>query len=212
MGGYFQNIKDGFQSVFEGLSVTLASMFVRPVTVQYPEVDISTTETIAKNYKSTLAGMPENYRGILNVDMSLCTACGLCQKACPIDCIIVENVKCDKTKLSDKDGETVKNRFTQKEALKTRAATRFDINMGKCMFCGLCTIACPTLAVHHTNVFELNKDNLGDLVLSFVSDDEKSQAEARAAEIEADAAKKKAEKAAKEKENKEKENKEGGAE
>ncbi len=203
MGGYFQNIKDGFQSVFEGMSVTLASMFVRPVTVQYPEVDISSNETISKNYKSTLMGMPENYRGILNVDLNLCTACGLCQKACPIDCIVIGNVKCDKTKLTDKDGETVKNRFTQKDALKTRASTRFDINMGKCMFCGLCVIACPTVAIHHTNAFEFNKSSLEELVLRFVSDEEKSKAEARAAEIEEEAAKKKAEKAKKEKKAKE---------
>ena len=73
MGGYFQNIKNGFQSVFEGMSVTLASMFVRPVTVQYPEVDITNNETISKSYKSSLMGMPENYRGVLDLDLSLCT-------------------------------------------------------------------------------------------------------------------------------------------
>ncbi|MBU2511607.1 4Fe-4S binding protein [bacterium] len=203
MGGYFQNIKDGFQSVFEGMSVTLASMFVRPVTVQYPEVDISTNETISRNYKSTLMGMPPNYRGILNVDLNLCTACGLCQKACPIECIVIDNVKCDKTGLTDKDGVAVKNRFTQKEALKTRASTRFDINMGKCMFCGLCVIACPTTAIKHTNKFEFNQSSLEELVLRFVSDEERSKAEARANEIDEEAARKKAEKAKKEEKAKE---------
>lgn len=204
MGGYFQNIKNGFQSVFEGMSVTLASMFVRPVTVQYPEVDISTNESITKNYKSSLMGMPENYRGVLDVDLSLCTSCGICVKACPIDCIVIENEKCDKTKLTDKGGETVKNRFTQKDALKTRDSTRFDINMGKCMFCGLCTIACPTEAVVHTNVFELNKESLESLVLTFVSDDDAAKIKARAKEIAAEAAAKKAAKAAKEAAEKEK--------
>ena len=198
MGGYFHNIKNGFQSVFEGMSVTLASMFVRPVTVQYPEVDISSNETISRNYKSTLMGMPDCYRGVLNVDLSLCTSCGLCVKACPIDCIIIDNVKCEKTKLTDQEGAAVKNRFTQKEALKTRASTRFDINIGKCMFCGLCAIACPTEAIHHTNVFEMNKDNLEDLVARFVSEEEKTAIEAKAKEIEAEAAAKKAAKAAKE--------------
>lgn len=205
MGAYFQNIIKGFQSVFEGMSVTLASMLVRPVTVQYPEVDISTNETIAEKYESTLMGMPENYRGILDVDLSLCTTCGLCQKACPIDCIVIDGVKCDKTKLSDGKGNPVVNRFTQKEALKTRAAARFDINMGKCMFCGLCTIACPTLAIHHTNKFEMNTDSLTDLVLRFVSEEERNVVEEKAAEIEKEAAAKKAAAA----EKKKSENKDG---
>jgi formate hydrogenlyase subunit 6/NADH:ubiquinone oxidoreductase subunit I len=209
MGGYFQNIKNGFQSVFEGMSVTLASMFVRPVTVQYPEVDISSNETISKGYKGTLMGMPENYRGVLDLDLSLCTSCGLCVKACPIDCIIIENEKCDKDKLADQAGEPILNRFTQKQAIKTRANTRFDINMGKCMFCGLCTIACPTKAIYHTNTFEMNRTSLEDLVLTFVTNEEKERVLARAEEIAKEAAEKKAAKAAKEKAAKEKEKKEG---
>jgi formate hydrogenlyase subunit 6/NADH:ubiquinone oxidoreductase subunit I len=191
MGGYFQNIKNGFQSVFEGMSVTLASMFVRPVTIQYPEADISSNESLSKNYKSTLMGMPENYRGVLNVDLSVCTSCGLCAKACPIECIVIENEKCDKQKLTDRDGNPVFNRFTQKEALKTRTSTRFDINIGKCMFCGLCTLACPTKAIHHTNTFEMNRESLEKLVLKFVSDEEKARILARAEEIAKETADKK---------------------
>ncbi len=72
------------------------------------------------------------------------------------------------------------------------------------MFCGLCAIACPTEAVHHTNVFEMNTDSLGDLVKEFVSDDEKAVIEARAKEIAEEAAAKKAAKAAKAAKEKEK--------
>ncbi|MFH2131308.1 MAG: hypothetical protein ABIK68_13115, partial [bacterium] len=118
------------------MSISFATMFVQKETVQYPEVNISTNKTIAEKYKGTLMGMPENSRGILDVNLSLCTACQICQKACPIDCIVIDNVKCDKTKLEDKEGNPVLNRFTQKEALKTRTVTRFDINAAKCMYCG----------------------------------------------------------------------------
>lgn len=208
MGGYFQNIKNGFLSIFEGMSVTLASMLTRPVTVEYPDVDISSEETISLKYHSSLMGMSENYRGILDVDLSLCTSCGLCQKACPIECIIIENEKCEKTKLVDAGGNTVINRLTQKEALKTRDSTRFDINMGKCMFCGLCTIACPTKAIYHTNRFEMNQEALEDLVLRFVSEEKKQEVLAKAQEIAEEAARKKA---AKEKAEKAKESKEGDA-
>jgi NAD(P)H-quinone oxidoreductase subunit I len=214
MGAYFQNIKSGFTTAFEGMSISFATMFVRKETVQYPEVDISTNETIAKKYKGSLMGMPENYRGILNVELSLCTACQICQKACPIDCIIIDNTKCDKSKLSDADGNPILNRFTQKEALKTRTVTRFDINAGKCMYCGLCEKACPTAAIKHTNQFEMNRESQEELILRFVSDEVREEAEKRTAEIDAEAAAKKAAKAKKQAEEKAKEAepKEKGAE
>lgn len=212
MSTYFENIKNGFATVFEGMSVTFATMFVRKETVQYPEVDITSNETIKKGYKGSLMGMSDNYRGVLTLDAERCTACQICQRTCPIDCIAIENAKCDKIKPVDKDGSPVLNRFTQKEAVKTRALLRFDINVAKCMFCGLCEMACPTSALHHSKVFEMNRTSQEDLVLSFVSESEKAAAEKRAAEIEAEAAAKKAAKAKKDKEAKEKEAKEKGAE
>lgn len=199
MNSYFKNIKNGFSSAFEGLSITFATMFAKRLTVQYPETNIKSNELIAERYKGLLAGMPDNYRGVLDLDLSKCTSCGICMKACPIDCIIIDSVKCDKDKLADTDGNPINNRFTQKGAIKTRTSTRFDINAGKCMYCGLCVMACPTEAIVHTKRFEMNTDNLDDLVLRFVSDEQKAKAEIRAKELEAEAAAKKAAKAAKEK-------------
>jgi len=202
MNDYFKNIVTGTKTVFEGMSISLASFFVRPITVQYPETDISTDETILDTYKGPLAGMPENYRGVLDVVLDSCTACMLCMKACPIDCIAITNVKCDKHTVSG-IGKT------GKDGVKTRTCTRFDIDIGKCMFCGLCVTPCPTGAIFHTNKFEMNCDTLDELVLRFVSSDEKEKAEKRGKEIEIEVEAKKAakiaEKAAKEKEKAEKE-------
>lgn len=192
MGAYFRNIKDGFKTAFEGMSISFATMFVRKETVQYPEVDITSNETITEKYKGSLMGMSENYRGILDVDLSLCTACQICQKICPIACIVIDNVKCDKARLSDGDGNPVLNRFTQKEALKTRTVTRFDINAAKCMYCGLCEKACPTTAIRHTKNFEMNRESQEELILRFVSDEVKESAEKRANQIAMEAAAKKA--------------------
>ncbi|MBU3915754.1 4Fe-4S binding protein [bacterium] len=211
MNSYFENIKSGFTTAFEGMSVTFATMFARRLTVQYPETDISNDKTIAESYKGPLMGMSDNYRGVLAVDLSICTACTICMKACPIECIFIDSVKCDKLKLVDADGNDVNNRFTQKQALKTRTSIRFDINAGKCMYCGLCVSACPTEAIRHTKRFEMNTDNLEDLVLRFVSAEEKEKAENKAKELEAEAEAKKAANAAKEKEQKEKEEKENKA-
>src|SRR5947208_14715889 len=46
--------------------------------------------------------------------------------------------------------------------------TRFDIDMGKCMYCGLCSEPCPTGAIHHTPEFEGADYSLESLVRKFV--------------------------------------------
>ncbi|OGH04745.1 MAG: hypothetical protein A2600_03025 [Candidatus Lambdaproteobacteria bacterium RIFOXYD1_FULL_56_27] len=192
-GTYLNNLVNGVTSMFEGMSITLASMFFRAQTIQYPDVNIHSNEELVKDYKGNLRGMPANYRGMLHVDMEICTACMICMKACPIDCIAITNVKCDKRTFVGVGG---------KKAVQTRAATRFDIDLGKCMFCGLCSLPCPTGAIHHTTQFEFVPDNLEALVYKFVTPQEAQKAEARAKEIEveekaAKAAKAKAEAEAK---------------
>ncbi|OGG97268.1 MAG: hypothetical protein A2527_10565 [Candidatus Lambdaproteobacteria bacterium RIFOXYD2_FULL_50_16] len=184
---YFGQIVSGVQTMFEGMSISLASTFLKVQTVEYPDVDISSRESLRQStYKGNMAGMPENYRGILKVDLDICTACLICMKACPIDCIAITNVKCDKRKFNGKSG---------KAAVQTRAATRFDIDIGKCMFCGLCVIPCPTGAIAHSKIFEMNRGSLAELVERFVTPEQAAKHEARALEIETEEAEKKAAKA-----------------
>jgi formate hydrogenlyase subunit 6/NADH:ubiquinone oxidoreductase subunit I len=59
------------------------------------------------------------------------------------------------------------------DAEKDKAAgglvmTRFDIDMAKCMYCGLCSEPCPTGAIHHTPEFEGADYSLESLVRRFV--------------------------------------------
>lgn len=184
MGRYFEEIIHGVKSAFEGMSITFASMLIKPVTVQYPDVDVRSDEQMrADGYDGPLRGMPENYRGILNVNLDICISCGLCQKACPIDCIIIEDVKADKRK--------VQGTKSDKESTKTKEPIRFDIDMGKCMFCGLCSDPCPTGAIYHTNEFHFNQPTLDDLVFRFVKEEDAEKYQKRAAEIAVEEAEKK---------------------
>ena len=135
---YLGNIVDTAKTVFEGLAVTFSHFVRKPFTVQYPD-------RTAIRVQDTL---PFRYRGILEVDLEICTACLACERACPIDCIVID---------AEKD-----------KAAGGLVMTRFDIDMAKCMYCGLCSEPCPTGAIHHTPEFEGSDYSLESLVRKFV--------------------------------------------
>ncbi len=152
--GYFAPIKDAVTSVMDGMAVTVSYLFKAPMTVQYPD-------RLPEDFDMD-ALIPDRYRGILEVDIDICTACLACEKACPIDCIEIDMMK-------NSDG--------------VRVMTRFDIDMAKCMYCGLCSEPCPVdvyqedtglsedAVVHcirHTKEFEAAHVDIDTLILSFV--------------------------------------------
>ncbi|HEY2513551.1 MAG TPA: NADH-quinone oxidoreductase subunit I [Polyangiaceae bacterium] len=128
-------------TVFEGMAVTFSHLLRAPVTVQYPDkTDLPVTQTL-----------PVRYRGLLEVQMDICTGCKWCERACPIDCIAIDLAKNPESKKME--------------------MTRFDIDMAKCMYCGLCVEACvaeSTGALRHTREFEAAGPTLDALVFRFV--------------------------------------------
>ena len=141
-GAYTKNIGSTAKSFFEGMSVTLSYMFRKPITTQYPDrVPVPVRDTI-----------PPRYRGFLEVDMDICTACQACERACPIAVINIDILKGD-------------GKITPKLRME-----RFDIDIGKCMYCGLCVEPCPTGAIQHTREFEGSVQFFNNLVLRFVPD------------------------------------------
>jgi NADH-quinone oxidoreductase subunit I/NAD(P)H-quinone oxidoreductase subunit I len=141
-GAYVKNVRDTAKSFWEGMSVTLSYMFRKPMTTQYPDrMGVPVQQTI-----------PARYRGFLEVDMDICTACQACERACPISVINIDILK--------GDGKT-----TPKLRME-----RFDIDIGKCMYCGLCVEPCPTGAIQHTREFEGAVMHFNNLTLRFVPD------------------------------------------
>lgn len=153
--GYFKEIWNSANSIFEGMVVTFSYLFKAPVTVQYPD-------RLEKKVEDTL---PNGYRGTLNVDIETCTACGNCMRACPIDCIDL------------KSGKT--------ERKKGLTLIYFNINIAKCMYCNLCVESCPTKphSIFFDKSFEGSSDDIMNLVLKFVSDDEAIQRQKEADEL-----------------------------
>ncbi len=140
LAGYLRNIFEAAATTFEGMAVTCSHFIRKPVTVQYPDrTDMRVQDTL-----------PYRYRGILEVDLEICTGCLACERACPIDCIVIDAVK---------DKQT-----------KAMMLHRFDIDIAKCMFCGLCSEPCPTGAIHHTPEFEGADYSLESLVRRFVKE------------------------------------------
>ena len=48
--------------------------------------------------------------------------------------------------------------------------TRFDIDIAKCMYCGLCSEPCPTGSIHHTPEFEGADYSLESMVRRYVKE------------------------------------------
>jgi NADH-quinone oxidoreductase subunit I len=139
-GKYLRDAKDAILSIFEGMAVT-ASHFVRkPYTIQYPD-------RIPVRVQDTL---PFRYRGILEVDLEICTGCLACERACPIDCIVIT---------AEKDPQT-----------RQMTLSQFDIDIIKCMYCGLCSEPCPTGSIHHTTEFEGADFSTESMIRRFVKD------------------------------------------
>ncbi len=86
--------------------------------VQYPEERI--------DYPSAFRGMPVLVQ--LEDGQPRCVACGLCEFACPTDCISIVP--------GEIEGAGIE-----------RYPEVFDIDMSRCMFCGLCEEACPEEAI-----------------------------------------------------------------
>ena len=70
----------------------------------------------------------------LRCSSGVCVGCTFCARTCPDYAIRVERV-------DDPDG---------------RSVTRYDFDISKCCFCGLCAEQCPTGALEHTGQYELS--------------------------------------------------------
>lgn len=127
---YFGEIGDAVKTLATGLKVTLKEYFIPKTTEQYPE-NRKTTLHVAKRHRGRLV-MKRDENGAVK-----CTACTLCEKACPNDSIKI-----------------ISQMVTTEEGKKKRQLTDYQYDLGDCMFCELCVNACNFDAIEFTNDFE----------------------------------------------------------
>ena len=125
---YFKRCITGPWSLLCGLSVSLKYFFDprRIVTEQYPE------------NRKTLK-MHERFRGKLEMiedadGNNLCTACGMCERACPNASI---------------------NVLSTKNIAGKKVLGRYVYHFASCTQCGLCVEACPFGAIRMNQDFEV---------------------------------------------------------
>ena len=78
-----------------------------------------------------------------------CTGCASCAKYCPLGIIRI---------VTDPSGEAMHEG-------ENYGIEVFDIDIGRCMFCGLCVEACPYDALHMGSGFEEGSYTRGELVI-----------------------------------------------
>ncbi len=99
-----------------------------------PNVTIQYPEE-RRNYSERFRGM--HYIKATN-GVENCTACMLCPTVCPAECIHIEA------------GERPD---------KEKYPVKFEIDLLRCCFCGMCEEACPKDAIKLSTIYEMSTDN-----------------------------------------------------
>jgi NADH-quinone oxidoreductase subunit I len=140
---YIKEIIQAFSSLLNGLLLTLKYFFTPGksiITEQYPE------------NRTTSIRIPERFAGELILPHNennehKCTACTLCEMACPNG-----SIKIITAQVETEDGK------------KKKILDKWVYNLGMCTLCGQCIDACPQDAIKMKNSFELSVYNRNDLI------------------------------------------------
>lgn len=143
---YFKELGHGLKTLLTGMKVTWKEYFkdllTNKSTEQYPE-NRKTTLHVAKRHRGRLAfkrNEDNRYK---------CTACTLCEKACPNGTIKI-------TSHIQENPDTGK---------KKKVLDDYLYDLGDCIFCQLCTNACNFDAIEFVNDFENAVFDRNSLVL-----------------------------------------------
>ena len=113
-------------SVLKGMWLTLKRIFLRKVTLRYPEEH----HVPRKGYRGEHR-LKKDEQGRMK-----CVACLMCQTACPAECIQIVGAP---------------SPWPDREKIPVV----FNIDMLKCIYCGMCEEACPCDAIELTPTYNI---------------------------------------------------------
>ena len=165
MSEYFRNIKTGAVTIVTGLGITLKHFFNavhRKGDAGVDDVDYfrQVDGLVTLQYPREVIPTPKNGRYRLYNAIEDCIGCGQCERACPISCITIETIKVaqDDMALCGKTSDGQQKKFW---------VPVFDIDVAKCMTCGMCTTVCPTECLVHTPVSDFSEFDRSNMLYHF---------------------------------------------
>jgi NADH-quinone oxidoreductase subunit I len=165
MSEYFRNIKTGAVTIATGLGITLKHFFNalnRKGDAGVDDVDYfrQVDGLVTLQYPREVIPTPKNGRYRLYNAIEDCIGCGQCERACPISCITIETIKVapDDMALCGKTSDGQQKKFW---------VPVFDIDVAKCMTCGMCATVCPTECLVHTPVSDFSEFDRSNMLYHF---------------------------------------------
>lgn len=149
VGSFLKKIGTGFISLLQSMGLTITYL-VDPrtvVTQQYPEN--RATLTMIPRFRACLVLLRDE------AGAHRCTACGLCEKACPNGSISV---------------------LTMKDANGKKMLGKYVYRLLQCTFCNLCVETCPFGAIDMGQDYELAAYDRDALVLTLHTEEDESHA------------------------------------
>ena len=119
----------------KGLLVTLNSAIRKPVTAQYPDPQ---SRIEVENRYMGFPALLWDY----TADEPYCTGCMVCIRECPTQC------------MSATMQDNPKN--TTGDSRRRKIVNEFEINLGRCILCGICVEGCNFDAIEMSHEHELS--------------------------------------------------------
>ena len=141
--------------IIRGLAVTIATVFKKPVTVQYPDGDPIKIPG-GKSHERVHLPLSPRYMGFPvllwddKVDEPACTGCLVCMRYCPTECITVNM----------KDNPL----YAEGKSPRRKIVDNFEIRMERCILCAICVEVCNFEAIAMSDYHEEADLSRGGLI------------------------------------------------
>ncbi|MDX9894418.1 MAG: NADH-quinone oxidoreductase subunit I [Desulfofustis sp.] len=139
MGGYFSELFIGAKSLIDGMWVTLKEFPKRPVTLNYPHQSVP----MYRRYRGHIELIPGDEGG------TNCVVCGMCERACPSNCISITSEK--------------------PEGSKKKVLTGYRLDFTTCSLCGSCVESCNFNAIRFSNEYNLASTRKEDFIFDLMA-------------------------------------------